>query len=127
MKKRLRKKKHYGEFTEWGRQLVITRNRKDGFDEFLDAFIEEAVEANGCYCGGGGKDDKLDVVVELGRRSSDPDAKLKRITAWLDARPDVDGWKTGDEFDIWHGNFDDIEEKIEQDESTVFVANAPKP
>jgi len=127
MKKRLRKKKHYGDFTEWGRQLVISRNRKDGFDEFLDAFIEEAVEANGCYCGGGGKDDKLDVVVELGRRSSDPDAKLKRIIAWLDARPDVDGHKAGDEFDIWHGNFDDIEKEIEQDECTVFVASAPKP
>ena len=48
MKKRLRKKKHYGKFSEWGRQLVITRNRKDGLGEFLDAFIEEAIEANGC-------------------------------------------------------------------------------
>jgi uncharacterized protein YggL (DUF469 family) len=57
MKKRLRKKKCLGEFTEWGRQLVITRNRKDGFDEFLDAFIEETIESNGCYCGGGGKED----------------------------------------------------------------------
>ena len=65
MKKRLRKKKHCGEFTEWGRQLVIMRNQKDGFDEFLDAFIEEAIESNGCYCGGGGNEDKLDVVVEL--------------------------------------------------------------
>jgi len=46
MKKRLRKKKHCCEFTEWGRQLVIVRNRKDGFGEFLDAFIEEAVESN---------------------------------------------------------------------------------
>jgi uncharacterized protein len=114
MKKRLRKKKHYGEFTEWGRQLVIARNRKDGFNEFLDAFIEEAVEANGCYCGGGGKDDKLDVVVELGRRAFVPDAKLKRIIAWLDARPDVEDHRVGEEFDIWHGNFDDIEEEIEQ-------------
>lgn len=69
MKKRLRKKKHRREFTEWGRQLVITRKRKDGFDEFLDAFIEEGIEANGCYCGGGGKEDKLDVVVELGMRT----------------------------------------------------------
>jgi len=114
MKKRLRKKKHVGEFTEWGRRLVITRNRKDGFDEFLDAFIEEAIEASGCYCGGGGKEDRLDVVVELGRRSDDPAARLKRITTWLDARPDVQSWKAGDEFDIWHGNFKDIEEEIEQ-------------
>src|SRR4030042_4217627 len=114
MKKRLRKKKHHGEFTEWGRQLVITRNQKDGFDEFLDAFIEEAVEANGCYCGGGGKEDKLDVVLELGRRSDDPAARLKRITAWLDARPDVQSWRAGDEFNIWYGDFKDIEDKIEQ-------------
>ena len=114
MKKRHRKKKHRGEFAEWGRQFVITRNRKDGFDEFLDAFIEEAIEANGCYCGGGGKEDKLDVVVELGRRSDDPAARMKRITAWLDARPDVRSWRTGEEIDIWHRDFQDIEDKIEQ-------------
>jgi len=114
MKKRLRKKKHLGEFTQWGCQLVITRNRKDAFDEFLDAFIEEAIEANGCYCGGGGKEDKLNVVVELGRRLDDPAGRLKRITAWLDARPDVQSWKAGDEFDIWHGDFQDIEDKIRE-------------
>ena len=114
MKKRLRKKKHCGEFTEWGRQLVITRNRKDGFEEFLDAFIEEAIEANGCYCGGSGKEDKLDVVVELGRRSDDPAARLQKITAWLDDRPDVQGWRTSDEFDLWHGDFQDIEDEIDQ-------------
>ena len=114
MKKRLCKKKHRGKFNEWGRQLVITRNRKDRFDEFLDAFIKEAVEANGCYCGGGGKDEKLDIVVEFGRRSDDPAAKLKRIMAWLDARSDVQNWKAGDEFDIWHGDFQDIEDPIEQ-------------
>jgi uncharacterized protein len=110
MKKRLRKKKHRGEFAQWGRQLIVTRNRKDGFDEFLDGFIEEAVEANKCYCAGGGKEDKLDVVIELGRRSDDPDARLKTITAWLDARPDVKEWKTGEEFDIWNEDFVDLEE-----------------
>jgi len=113
MKKRLRKKKHFGEFTEWGRQLIITRNRKDGFDEFLDAFIEEAIESNGCYCGGGGKEDKLDVVVELGRRSDDPDARLNKITAWLSARPDVENWKVGDEFDVWNDDYQDINDEIE--------------
>ena len=40
MKKRLRKKHHLGEYTEWGHPLVILRNRQDGFDEFLNAFIE---------------------------------------------------------------------------------------
>jgi len=114
MKKRLLKKKHCGEFIEWGRQLVITRNGRGGFDEFLDAFVEEAIEANGCYCGGSGKENKLDVVVELGRRMDDPAARLKRITAWLDARPDVQSWRMGEEFDIWHGDFQNIEDRIEQ-------------
>lgn len=53
--------------------------------------------------------DKLDVIVELGRRSDDPSARMNRITAWLDARPDVQNWRTGDEFNIWHGNFQDID------------------
>ncbi len=117
MKKRVRKKKRLGEFTQWGRQLVIVRNRKDEFDEFLDAFIEEAIEANGCYCGGGGKENKLDVVVELGRRADNPDARLNRITAWLDARPDVENWTVTEEFDIWHGDFQDMDDEIEQQNS----------
>jgi uncharacterized protein YggL (DUF469 family) len=114
MKKRLRKKKHLAEFTEWGRQFIITRNRKDGFDEFLVAFIEEAIELNGCYCGGAGKEDKLNVVVELGRRSDDGDARMTKIAAWLNARSDVQSWRMSEELDLWHGNFHDIEEKIEQ-------------
>jgi uncharacterized protein len=114
MKKRVRKKKHRGEFAEWGRQLVITRNRKDEFDEFLDAFIAEAIEANGCFCGGGGKEERLDLIVELGRRSEDPGARLKNIAAWLDSRPDVQRWKIGEEVDIWNGDFEDTENPIEQ-------------
>jgi len=123
MNKRLRKKKHCREFVEWGRRLVITRNRKDGFDEFFYAFVEEAIEANGCYCGGGGKEGKLDVVVELGRRWDDPAARLQKITAWLDARPDVQGWRTSDEFDLWHGDFQDIEDEIPQ----AAASDADKP
>ena len=113
MKKRLRKKKHVREFTEHGRQLMATRNRKEGFEEFLYAFVEEAVEGSGCYCGGGGKEDKLDVILELGTRSEDPDGKLKKITAWLEARPDVKSWKVGPEIDLWHGDFEDMEEETE--------------
>ena len=112
MKKRLRKKKYHGEFSEWGRQLVITRNRKDGFDEFLDAFID-SVEANGCYCGGSGKEDTLDVIVELGHPSDDRDGRMKSLIAWLEARSDVQSWKIGDEFDLWNGNFEEKTAKIE--------------
>ena len=99
MKKRLRKKKHHGEFTEGGRQIVITRKRKGGIDDFLDAFVEEAIEANGCHCGGGGRDEKLGFVIELGRSSADPEAKLQRIVTWLRARNDVQDVKLGGLFD----------------------------
>ena len=69
------------------------------------------------HCGGGGNKDKLDVVVELGRRSDDPAARLNRITAWLDARSDVQNWKVGEEFDVWHGDFQDFDDEIEQQDS----------
>jgi uncharacterized protein YggL (DUF469 family) len=118
VKKRLRKKKYYGEFTEWGRQLIVTRNRKEGFAEFFDAFIEEAIETSGCYCGGGGKEDTLNVVVELGHRSDDLDAKLEKIIAWLVGRPDVQSWSAGEEFDIWHEDCHDIEGKVEPPEAS---------
>ncbi len=111
MKKRLRKKKHYGEFREWGRQILIFRNQTDGLDEFLDAFIEEAVEANGCYCGGGGSPEKLSFVIELGRRSDLPDARLERINAWLKSRTDIQNWEVGKEFDLWHGDYEDMEDR----------------
>jgi hypothetical protein len=81
---------------------------------FMDAFIEDTIEANGCYCGGGGKEDKLSFIVELGRRSDDPDSRLHMITEWLDARPDVEKWRVGEEFDIWHGDYKDINDEIER-------------
>jgi uncharacterized protein len=109
MRKRLRKKKHVGEFAEWGRQIVIFRDCKDGLDEFLDAFIDEAIEANGCYCGGGGNAEKLSFVIELGRRSDNPDARFKKIGEWLGTRTDVQSWKAGEETDLWHGDCEDIE------------------
>ncbi len=114
MKKRLRKKKHRGEFAEWGRQLVATRNTKEDANAFQDAFILEAIEANGCYCGGCLSDDKVDVIVELGRMSDNPEAKFTKVTDWLDARPDVAGWRAGELFDTWHGDYQDIDDGSEQ-------------
>jgi uncharacterized protein len=102
MKKRQRKKKHCGEHAEWGRQVVIARARKDGFDGFLDAFILEAIEANGCLCGGGGREDKLDVIVELGRETDDREGRIRGICAWLDGRGDVADYRIGALFDLWH-------------------------
>ena len=113
MKKRLRKKKHVGEFAEWGRQLIATRNTKMDADAFQDAFISEAIEGSGCYCGGALSDDKIDVIVELGKMSEDPENKFARITAWLDARSDIEDWKAGPIFDLWYGNYENIDDQSE--------------
>ena len=110
MKRRFRKKKHWCEYAEWGRQVVVARTRKDGFDEFLDAFILDAIEANGCRCGGGGKEDSLDVIVELGRNSDDRGGRIRSICAWLDGRSDVAGYRVGPPFDLWHGNCPELPE-----------------
>ena len=107
MKKRLRRKKHRGEFSEYGRHLVVTRNTKAGADAFHHAFLLEAIEANGCWCGGSLSDDRVDVVVELGRMADDPEARFARVTGWLDARPDVEGWRAGELADLWYGNLGD--------------------
>lgn len=104
MNKRLRKKKHVGEFAALGCQVIVRRKRSDGFDAFLDIFIEGAIEANGLYCGGGGQDDTLDVVVELGRPSQDPEGKLRAVTVWLDGREDVREYQTGPLIDLWYGD-----------------------
>jgi len=34
--------------------------------------------------------------------------------AWLEARPDMQNWRVGEEFDVWHGDFQDLNDEIEQ-------------
>ena len=114
MKKRLRKKKHLGEFTEWGQRLIATRNTKAEPDAFQDAFILEAIEGNGCFCGGSMSENHINVVVELGKSSDNPEERFAKVTDWLDARPDVQGWEAGPLFDLWHGDFEDIQDRSER-------------
>ena len=82
MKKRIRKKQRIGEYTEWGRYVARARKSEYGFDEFLNAFVEEAIESNGCFCGGGGKGKRMEYIVELGQGLDD--AESLRVT--LDVR-----------------------------------------
>lgn len=102
MKKRLRKKKHVGEFTEWYCEFNVHRNRTDGSDEFLDSFLEEAVGPNSVSFGGGCLDDSsLVMSVVLGYKQ-DTEARLARIRAWLDAHQDVAAYEVGELADAWH-------------------------
>lgn len=52
MNKRIRKKKHVKEFTEYGLEITFKINPdKIEIDEFCDRFIDQ-VEAMKCFCGG---------------------------------------------------------------------------
>lgn len=113
MKKRLRKKKHYGEFAEYGRQLIITRVRKDGIDDFIDSFLEDAIEANSCFYAGCVNDVRLDFIVELGTRSDYPESKINKIKTWLKSRPDVLSWTISQEFDLWYGDVENLKKETE--------------
>ncbi len=116
MKKRLRKKKHLAEFTEWGIDLAIKRTTSDGFDEFLDAFIE-AVEANDCFCGGGGSDDHLSVAVELGRSREIGQERLAGIKKWLDSRADIKRYRVGDLTDMCNGDEKAWDEELQRSDA----------
>ncbi|QDU07716.1 50S ribosome-binding protein YggL [Gimesia aquarii] len=107
MKKRLRKKKHLGEFKEWGTSITIKRTTCVDFDSFLDDFIEQAIEGNHCCCGIGGMDDSFDGIIQLGTKSNHPEERLKAIKTWLDRRPDVDHYVTGKLIDLWYGPFEE--------------------
>lgn len=111
MKKRLRKKKHLGEFVEWGVPIAIARRDQDNFDRFLDAFLEQAIEKNNCYFGGGGKEDHLEGVIELGKTADRPAERLRNVLDWLDAWDDVEQYVTSNLIDLWHGPFDEIDTK----------------
>ncbi len=46
--------------------------------------------------------------------SDDPEGKFAKITAWLDSRSDIEGWKTGPLFDLWYEDYEEIDEQSEQ-------------
>ena len=110
MRKRLRKKTYIGEFKEWGVTIFITRSTDDGFDVFLNEFIEQGLEVNACYFTGMSKDDSLEGFIDLGRSFDNAEAKLAKVNAWLDKRSDVKKYVTGKLADAWYGPFDPQDE-----------------
>jgi uncharacterized protein YggL (DUF469 family) len=79
MKTRLRKKTHVGAFVAWGAPMALRRRHPDGFYEFLDDFIEHAIEAQGLAFGGGGQGDRFTGVIEVGRAGDPIEARLQQI------------------------------------------------
>ena len=101
MRKRLRKKKHVGEFQEFGMELSIDLYPGTDFDSFFYAFIGDAVEANGLLFGGGGMDLNIDGFLLLGRRPI-YEAKRDKVLKWLSVQEAVRSFEGGQPVDAWY-------------------------
>lgn len=105
MRKRLRKKLHVGEFQELGFEVGFRLPEGAAFEEIgpiLDAFLEEAIEANGLVAGGGGRPDDQSFFVSLDGRGSATEDHRNRVESWLNARSEILHPAAGRLVDAWH-------------------------
>lgn len=108
MRKRIRKKRHLGEFREYGFSVsfsfvVETSAGKD--DEqlaFIESFIAEAIEANGLCCGGGGGKE-WEVFITRDGRGSATETDRANVFNWLEKQPAIKGISVGPLVDAWWG------------------------
>ena len=106
MKKRLRKKKHFGQFKELG--FEVRGDLRPGLSgNDLEAFVDrliEIVEARSLAFGrGAGRDDKLDGFVTRAGRGSATEEDRAALAAFLDGEREVAGHEVRALRDAWHG------------------------
>jgi uncharacterized protein len=113
MKKRLRKKKRFGEFQEFGfpagfrfsNELnVETRNG------LIDRFYVKAIEENGLEFGGGGGGNEWTGFTALDQpRGSTTETHRHAVERWFIQEPLVLEYYVALLKDAWHGNFERFE------------------
>jgi uncharacterized protein YggL (DUF469 family) len=106
MKKRLRKKKHLGEFKELG--FEVRGDLRPGLSgNDIEAFVDrliDVVEARSLAFGGGaGRDDKLDGFVSRAGRGSATEEDRAALAAFLDGAAEIARHEVGALRDAWHG------------------------
>jgi uncharacterized protein YggL (DUF469 family) len=110
VKKRIRKKKRLGEFSEWGVSVVAklcigesdSENVLQITDKILDDFIAY-LEGNGWYCGGSiTPRGDFDFVVEFGRDGGKLSQNIETLTAWLTSNPHLSGVVVSQPINLWY-------------------------
>jgi hypothetical protein len=104
MRKRLRKKLHKGEFQEMGFEIRFRMSNdldEAAFDALIDAFIEQAIEANGLMFGGGGQREWKGFVT-LERRGSATEEHRQLVQRWLENQPQILEHQVGPLMDAWY-------------------------
>ncbi|MBP7864321.1 MAG: DUF469 family protein [Acidobacteria bacterium] len=109
MKKRLRKKLRVGEFQEFG--FRVSLKFKDEippaeFEDFLVAFLNEAVEANNLlYVEGGMGEQWACFLISDTARTPITDAQRDAVQQWAQANALVAACELGPLVDAWYGKW----------------------
>ena len=106
MKRRLRKKKHLGEFTELG--FEVRADLRPGLSDndieaFLDRLIDVVAARSLAFGGGAGRDDKLDGFVTRAGRGSATEEDRAALAAFLKGAAEIARHEVGALRDAWHG------------------------
>ncbi len=105
MKKRLRKKYRVGEFRELCFHFSFAYKgdvMADACREFLNALIEDCIEANGLDCSGNISDDGCQMTAMATDPTQTSAAQLEAVKAWLSAREDVEVTSFSGLEDAWY-------------------------
>ncbi len=109
MNKRLRKKKHYGEYRELGFHIEIRYESgylHDHEDDCFNQFIDE-LDRTGFETGGGWSDSTYDGFVSVRDSRVDIDLKKPELLENIRRQPGVISVNAGENTDAWHGSFPD--------------------
>lgn len=102
--RRLRKKLHLGEFTEYGFNVNFELNkpiRDEEIEVFLDLFLDEAIEKNGLIYGGG-FGVTFDGFVILEKNGSATEEHRQLINSWLESKKEIKKFQVGELVNAWH-------------------------
>jgi uncharacterized protein len=108
MRKRVRKKRRFGEFAEYGLLVNVTPAASLASadrEALLDQFIDEAIERNDLCCGGGGGPTWEFFVTSNARRASVSEPQRLSLEAWLTSNAAVEAFTLSPPIDAWHGEF----------------------
>lgn len=108
MRKQLRKKRHLGEFRQFGFSVKCKLRdgiSSDDFDHFIDAFVAEAIERQGLVFGGGGSPTTGwdGIACRHHRHESTTEAHREAVASWLKQRAEVASFIVSPAWDVWHG------------------------
>jgi len=109
MKRRLRKKKHVGEFQEFGFHVGFEFEADltdDQRNALLERFLREAIEANGLQFGGGGIGNAWTGFTALNGRGSATEHHRQAVEAWMRKQDPIRSSYVGPLIDAWYGDFD---------------------